>query len=145
MGYTNRCNARANKNSARDEWITNKYCQQSCFDNGNGYLGDDCSKAYASMTITWGGKSETECKWQCTCTKTQRGCNGQGKCQKYLWTAESKKCELYDNGSGKKPSLKVGKETSSLAALFGHNQINGPIFPIAFDNKALLSATQAMW
>merc|ERR1712232_1023872 len=37
------CNA-CNKNAA---WTNGKYCQQSCFDNGCGYDGDDCSSNIA--------------------------------------------------------------------------------------------------
>jgi hypothetical protein len=40
--YVNRCNAVSTINPQRERWITNKYCQQSCWSNGNGYDGDDC-------------------------------------------------------------------------------------------------------
>ena len=36
VNYNNKCRH-------KDRWVTNKYCQQSCFDNGAGYDGDDCS------------------------------------------------------------------------------------------------------
>jgi len=36
VNYSNKCRH-------MDSWTTNKYCQQSCFDNGAGYDGDDCS------------------------------------------------------------------------------------------------------
>jgi hypothetical protein len=39
----NRCNSPAEVNDIRDEWIAGKFCQQSCFDCGNGYDGDNCA------------------------------------------------------------------------------------------------------
>jgi len=31
------------------QWITDKLCQQSCFDVGHGYPGDDCSAGWPSL------------------------------------------------------------------------------------------------
>jgi len=45
--FINRCNADLATNPLREEWIANKYCQLSCWVNGNGYPGDDCSSTQA--------------------------------------------------------------------------------------------------
>ncbi|CAK0794593.1 unnamed protein product [Prorocentrum cordatum] len=37
-----------------NDWVASKYCQQSCFDAGNGYDGDDCSGGWPSRN-GWGG------------------------------------------------------------------------------------------
>ncbi|CAK0869087.1 unnamed protein product [Prorocentrum cordatum] len=36
-------------NKGTSGWLTNKYCQQSCFDQRVGYDGDDCSAGWASL------------------------------------------------------------------------------------------------
>jgi hypothetical protein len=39
----NQCNAPHQVNADREAWIQNKYCQKTCYELGNGYIGDDCS------------------------------------------------------------------------------------------------------
>jgi len=41
--FIHRCNANASMNKYRNRWIKKKFCQKSCWLNGNGYDGDDCS------------------------------------------------------------------------------------------------------
>jgi len=38
-----RCNAPISVNKYRNHWVKKKFCQKSCWLNGNGYDGDDCS------------------------------------------------------------------------------------------------------
>lgn len=41
-----------NKCQHDEEWRTGKYCQKSCYDSGNGYVGDECSGANNNVTET---------------------------------------------------------------------------------------------
>ena len=45
VNYSNKC-----KNTA--SWVTNKFCQQSCYDNGAGYDGDDCSSGMRPTALS---------------------------------------------------------------------------------------------
>jgi hypothetical protein len=65
------------------------------------------TKAYKTLTISWGKKDEDSCKWQCTCAKTQTGCNSQDKCFRYQWTESTKKCVLYETAASAYKTFKI--------------------------------------
>ena len=53
---------------------------------------------FYDRTITWGGKNEAACQWQCACKSGVSGCrNGyaDATCAKHVWTAATKRCQLY--------------------------------------------------
>ena len=52
---------------------------------------------FATITITWGTKSEQDCAWQCTCSPSAQGCKYGAKCRDYRWAQPSKVCELFDH------------------------------------------------
>merc|ERR1711998_612247 len=68
------------------------------------------SKPYLTKTITWGSKSEAECKWQCNCKGSASGCDSKDKCKRYAWDQKTKKCELFDTVVGCRMTLAGGRK-----------------------------------
>jgi hypothetical protein len=54
------------------------------------------SKAlFKTMTLTWGGRNEGACRWQCTCSQKEAGCNSEDKCSRFHFDDFTKVCKLY--------------------------------------------------
>ena len=52
-------------------------------------------EAYVTKFIKWKDKpADSDCRWQCNCESGKQGCDSEDKCVRYVYTAETKKCEL---------------------------------------------------
>jgi hypothetical protein len=72
VNYSDKC-----KNTA--SWVTNKFCQQSCYDNGAGYDGDDCSSGWSDDECREKCSDASDCHSDCG-SKCGAGCNCNGGC-----------------------------------------------------------------
>jgi septal ring factor EnvC (AmiA/AmiB activator) len=92
------------------------------------HLGDG---PFKTMTVTWVGclgkcqGVESQCAWQCSCSKEQKGCNSENKCDRYEWEEQSKVCKLFQSETAIKKRICGSDDITKMAIhLEEHDQSN---------------------